>query len=339
MAAGARSVYDTGYPSAPAPVRPTWPSAPLAPVAPAPPVVPDPDPPLDVAPPVGDEAPVEAEPASEVLIGPRRRGLRLSAPEPEPEWSAEDQPLDDEPAPDRIPDALDVLSVPGAEPPKGPRTVVRRFPPPSPPAPATTTTTPLPTPPPGADATATQVTEPPPWTPPPPKVDKPKRDRSGGSGRSRSGTLLRIVAGVVVLALLAVGAVALLARNNGTDYSKLKVGECFDSSKSNQVRGITVKSCAKSHDSEVFLLVTHPAGPKDAYPGKDALVQFAADACLGQPLTDYIGTPLEQSKYKDFEIVPQESAWKDGRRVLVCGIDTGGQGPVKGSAKVAKPAS
>jgi hypothetical protein len=136
----------------------------------------------------------------------------------------------------------------------------------------------------------------------------------------------------------AVVVAVLAARSTGTDYSKLKVGDCFDSSKSNEVRGIDVKSCATSHNSEVFFLVTHPAGPKDPYPGKDALVQFAADACLGQPLTDYIGTALEQSKYKDFEIVPQESAWKDGRRTLVCGIDTGGQGSVKGSAKVAKPA-
>jgi hypothetical protein len=62
-------------------------------------------------------------------------------------------------------------------------------------------------------------------------------------------------------------------------------------------------------------------------------VQFAADACLGQPLTDYLGVPLEQSTLKDFEIVPQQSAWEDGRRVLVCGLDTGGQGEITGSVK------
>ena len=29
----------------------------------------------------------------------------------------------------------------------------------------------------------------------------------------------------------------------------------------------------------------------------------------------------------------EESAWKDGRRVLVCGLDTGGEGDITGSVK------
>ena len=97
-----------------------------------------------------------------------------------------------------------------------------------------------------------------------------------------------------------------------------------------------VKPCAQAHDSEIFFIVNHPAGPNEPYPGKDTLVQFAADTCLGQPLTDYLGIPLEQSRLKDFEIVPQESAWKGGRRVLVCGLDTGGQGKLVGSVKGTK---
>jgi hypothetical protein len=145
--------------------------------------------------------------------------------------------------------------------------------------------------------------------------------------------LARIVAVVAFVAWLVGGGVAYAGADRGVDYSKLKVGDCFDSSSTNQVRGVKVKSCSKPHNSEIFFLVTHPAGKADAYPGKDQLVQFAADACLGKPLTDYLGIPLEQSKLKDFEIVPQESAWKDGRRVLVCGIDTGGQGRITGSVK------
>ncbi|HET7719045.1 MAG TPA: septum formation family protein [Acidimicrobiales bacterium] len=168
---------------------------------------------------------------------------------------------------------------------------------------------------------------------PPPFEAKPAPERK--SGRSRLRIVVLVLAGLVAVAALF--AAALWAydnfRDEGIDYSELKVGDCFDSTASNEIRGIEVKPCAEPHNSEIFFIVTHPAGPSDAYPGKDALVQYAADNCLGQPLTDYLGIPLEQSKLKDFEIVPQESAWKDGRRVLVCGLDTGGEGDITGSVK------
>jgi hypothetical protein len=233
-------------------------------------------------------------------------------------------------------------------------------PPPRPPAePAPTVVMSSPTPP---AATAPTVEEPAPWEPPPPKK---RRSEGGGAGTSILAIVLSVVVPVVgaiigfVLAnrarrrgarlsgvARAVSILALVAwlvgggvyaftnlRDEGVDYSELKVGDCFDSSATNEVRGVKVKPCSEPHNSEIFFLVTHPAGPDDPYPGKDALVQFAADACLGQPLRDYLGIPLEQSQLKDFEIVPQESAWEDGRRVLVCGLDTGGQGRITGSVR------
>ncbi len=144
-----------------------------------------------------------------------------------------------------------------------------------------------------------------------------------------------VVGALVVLAAVVGGVLWAYDKltDEGVDYSKLKVGDCFGSSTSNEIRGIKVKPCSERHNSEIFFLVTHPAGPNEPYPGKDTLVQFAADSCLGQPLTDYLGVPLEQSKLKDFEIVPQESAWKDGRRLLVCGLDTGGGARITGSVK------
>ena len=146
--------------------------------------------------------------------------------------------------------------------------------------------------------------------------------------------LRRLLLAILVLAAVAGAVLGLLAlRGDAVDYSKLEVGDCFDSAQSNEIRGIDVEPCSEPHDSEIFFLVEHPAGPEDPYPGKETLVQFAADACLGQPLTDYLGVPLEKSTLKDFEIVPQESAWKDGRRVLVCGLDTGGGEDITGSVK------
>jgi hypothetical protein len=222
---------------------------------------------------------------------------------------------------------------------------------------------PPPPPPPSPPPPAPVLTEPPPpWEPPSAGAGDARRAGAGtsllaivlsvlvpvlgavvglvlaGRARRRGAALAGVARVVAVLALvgwLVGGGVVAYATlsDEGVDYSKLKVGDCFDSSATNEVRGVKVKACAKPHNSEIFFLVTHPAGRGDPYPGKDALVQFAADACLGQPLTEYLGIPLEQSKLKDFEIVPQESAWKDGRRVLVCGVDTGGQGDVTGSVK------
>ena len=199
-------------------------------------------------------------------------------------------------------------------------------------APSPTTTTPDPAP-------TTELPEPtPPARPPLPPtgvISAPTPAAAPAPEKKPRRGPRRLILAILLIAIVAVAAIVAysLLRDEGVDYSKLKVGDCFDSSSSNEVRGIKVEPCSEPHNSEIFFLVTHPAGPDEPYPGKDVLVQFAADACLGQPLTDYLGIPLEQSKLKDFEIVPQESAWEKGRRVLVCGIDTGGEGDITGSVK------
>jgi len=321
------------------------------------------------------EVPAEAPVADAPVVPARRRPLAPRSKvvsEPEPEWTAAEQALDEEVPPDRIPDAMDVLALPPAGVGKRAPMATLGSAPTTAPLPAVATSSSgatlagsAPPPPPSTAEPQADRPVPPPWTPP--TQSSPKVDSGGARlsvvaivvslivpivgavvgfvlalrARRRALPLARlaqIVAVVALVAWLVVGAVVVAAGKEGADYSTLKVGDCFNSSATNEVRGINVLSCAQSHNSEVFFLVTHPAGPADPYPGKDALVQFAADGCLGQPLTTYLGAPLERSKFKDFEIVPQESAWKDGRRVLVCGIDTGGQGRVKGSAMSSLPA-
>jgi hypothetical protein len=263
------------------------------------------------APAVTAPPPAPDEPTTRVLVSP--------VPAEEEEWGADEMEMEeeleaegevaeaeedldeDEWAPPEVLDDTATMAVPAASPEE--RT---EPPPPSrPPLPPTGVIT----------------------APPEPAPEKPEKKPRRG--------LRRLLLAILVIAVVAVAGIVgySLLRDEGVDYSKLKVGECFDSSPSNEVRGVKVKDCSEPHNSEIFFLVTHPAGPDEPYPGKEVLVQFAADACLGQPLTDYLGVPLEQSSLKDFEIVPQESAWEDGRRVLVCGIDTGGEGKITGSVK------
>lgn len=249
------------------------------------------------------------EPVTRVLVAP-------TAPEEE-EWLAEDAELAEEELQNEVEEegewaAPEVLEDDEM------RTVAS--------APPPNLSTPPPPPPP------TTEFAPPPFEAP---AARPAPAPDAKPGRSRLRTLLKVLAALVVVGALVVGGLWAYDnfRDEGIDYSALKVGDCFDSSASNEIRGIEVKPCDQPHNSEIFFLVTHPAGPDDPYPGKDTLVQFAADACLGQPLTEYLGIPLEQSKLKDFEIVPQESAWEDGKRALVCGLDTGGEGDVSGSVR------
>ncbi|HEV2759492.1 MAG TPA: septum formation family protein [Acidimicrobiales bacterium] len=283
-----------------------------APVAQAPP--PRPAPPAPTAPRPTDE------PVTRVLVAPvpveDDEPETGEEPEIEDEWQIEeeeDREQEDEDADWAPPEVLDDDTVVIASAPP-PRTTT--------PEPAPTTVLPEPTAPSRAPLPPTGVISAPTPAAAPAPEKKPRRG------------LRRLVLAILVIALVAVAAVVAysLLRDEGVDYSKLEVGDCFDSS-SNEVRGIKVEPCSEPHNSEIFFLVTHPAGRDEPYPGKDVLVQFAADACLGQPFTDYVGIPLEQSKLKDFEIVPQDSAWNKGRRVLVCGIDTGGEGDITGSVK------
>ncbi len=162
--------------------------------------------------------------------------------------------------------------------------------------------------------------------------------RPGASGAGLV-TVARLVAVVSLAAWLAVAGVVIanVVRPDGVDYAKLKPGDCIDTPEGTEVRRLKVRSCDKPHDAEVFAVVTHPAAPGDAFPGADALLEYAANACLGQPFTDYIGIPRGQSQLTEFEIVPESEAWSEGRRGLVCAVDNADRSPmtatVKGSAR------
>ncbi len=165
------------------------------------------------------------------------------------------------------------------------------------------------------------------------------RRRMAGKGASPLITAARIVAVLSLVAWLTVAGILIAnaARPEGVDYAELKAGDCIDTPETSEVRRLRIRSCEKPHDAEVFAVIIHPAAPGDAFPGAEALLQFAANACLGQPFTDYVGTPRGQSQLTEFEIVPESEAWSDGRRGLVCAVDNADRSPltasVKGSAR------
>jgi len=148
-------------------------------------------------------------------------------------------------------------------------------------------------------------------------------------------TAARLVAVLSLAAWLAVAGVVIanLAAPDGVDYAKLEAGDCIDTPAGTEVRRLTVRPCDKPHDAEVFAVVIHPAGPRDAFPGATALLEYAANACLGQPFVDYVGIPRGQSQLTEFEIVPESEAWAEGRRGLVCAVDNADRSPLTASIK------
>ncbi len=158
------------------------------------------------------------------------------------------------------------------------------------------------------------------------------RPGATGTGLVTSATVIAVVSLLAWLAV-AVVVVAGLVRPDGVDYAKLKPGDCIDTPQGTEVRRLKVLPCDKPHDAEVFAVVTHPAAPEDPFPGADALLEYAANACLGQPFTDYVGIPRAQSQLTEFEIVPESAAWFEGRRGLVCAVDKADRSPLTASVR------
>ncbi len=163
-----------------------------------------------------------------------------------------------------------------------------------------------------------------------------KRRRGKGGGLVTATRLVAVISLALWLTIAGIVA-ANLAKPDGVDYASLKVGDCLDTPEGTEVRRLKLRPCTEAHDAEVFAVVIHPAPAGDAYPGADALLGYAANLCLGQPFTDYVGIPREQSQLTEFEIVPEREAWSEGRRGLVCAVDNADRSPltapVRGSAR------
>ena len=155
---------------------------------------------------------------------------------------------------------------------------------------------------------------------------------STGLGLARAATVIAIVC-LVGWAGFGAFAVARAVGSTGVDYATLSIGDCIETPKGDAVRRVEVVPCDRPHDAEVFAVATHPAQPGEAFPGVPALLEFAADACLGQAFVDYVGGPRIRSQLTDYEFVPGKEGWEDGRRGLVCVVDSSDGLPLTGSVK------
>ncbi len=110
-----------------------------------------------------------------------------------------------------------------------------------------------------------------------------------------------------------------------TSVFDLEVGDCFSAS-GDPVATVTVIDCEDAHIYEVFAVFDHEADDAQAYPGDDAILEYADSRC--QPLfEDYVRTDYQTSIYWITSVTPSEETWDNGDdREIVCTLKLGEAG-------------
>ncbi len=110
-----------------------------------------------------------------------------------------------------------------------------------------------------------------------------------------------------------------------TSVFDLEVGDCFSAS-GDPVATVTVIDCEDAHIYEVFAVFDHEADDAQAYPGDDAILEYADSRC--QPLfEDYVRTDYQTSIYWITSVTPSEETWDHGDdREIVCTLKLGEAG-------------
>jgi hypothetical protein len=126
------------------------------------------------------------------------------------------------------------------------------------------------------------------------------------------------------LAAIAVAGGLVLAGCHGATGEKagassvfqLQTGECFQSpagttaGRTVQVDDVSPVPCTGVHDGEVFAVVTHPAATDAAYPGDEAVADFAAAECL-QRFPAYTGAAYDDSDVDVASVRPDRRSWAE----------------------------
>ena len=117
------------------------------------------------------------------------------------------------------------------------------------------------------------------------------------------------------------GAATPTAASSATETSvfDLEVGHCF-SVESDELETVVVVDCQEPHEYEVFSVLDHEAGPDAAFPGDQALLEYADAACQ-PPFEAFVGHDYQTSIWFITALSPSEQTWADGDREIVCTLD------------------
>ena len=144
-----------------------------------------------------------------------------------------------------------------------------------------------------------------------------------------------IIFGVIALVGVAVGVLAVITHGfrpktvvtyRPAAVFGLRPGQCVNSG--SDALKVTVLSCARPHDAEVFAAFTLPAGP---WPGASAVRADAGNACASR-FNSYINPQLATASLTQEYVYPNQAAWQAGERTVVC-EDSAVNGRLTGSVR------
>ncbi len=131
-----------------------------------------------------------------------------------------------------------------------------------------------------------------------------------------------------------------VASEGAVDAFEIQVGDCFNEpaggvseDELQEIESISAVPCDQPHDGEVFHDFQLPDGD---YPGDDAVLEAAAEECIGQ-FDGFVGMAYDDSALDAYPITPTEDSWNqvDDRTVSCVVFDPAGQatGSLRGAAR------
>ncbi len=126
--------------------------------------------------------------------------------------------------------------------------------------------------------------------------------------------------GALILLAIVVGLATVADKvGGGTALSDLQTFQCFNTSKALVADKATRVDCTEPHTDEVAGILTFPGGENATYPGQDGILEFGKKDCV-KPVTSYYGDKIPTATTQVFVFGPNEAAWKNGDRTVVCSL-------------------
>jgi hypothetical protein len=157
----------------------------------------------------------------------------------------------------------------------------------------------------------------------PAEGDDPNWEAEEGSRDVHPLAVVGIIFGVIALVAVAAGVLALATHGfrpktvviyRPAAAFGLRPGQCVNSG--TNALSVTVLSCTRPHDAEVFAAFSLPA---TAWPGASAVQRDAGNGC-GSRLDGYLNPQLATAALTQEYIYPNQAAWQAGEHTVVCEV-------------------